>query len=549
MLLSAPFFIFGVMKYFKPNVDLTDNSATPAENSKKQSFPGVSTDSAFRSFSTLFYRLIILFLLTAFTCIKASAEKVFDFNATCQQAYREIISLKIDNGQELVNQARRQNPDNLIPDLLDGYIDFFVLFFNEDPADYKVRKPKYDERLDRISDGPENSPFYKFCKSVLYLQRASVEIKFGERWSAGWDFRRAFLLIKDNKKYFPSFILNDFIYGSLEVGVGTIPGGYKWLASLFGMKGSIKQGMQVVNNFLASNDPWAKLMFEEASFYYCYISNYILNKPEQAFAYINDKKLDVVNNHLFAFMAANLAINNKQTEYAKNVILKRNPSPEYLKTYVWDMEMGFAKLNHLETQDAIKYMLNYANHFKGNFYVKDVYQKLSWCYYLQGNMAAAENMRALLLKKGNTDTDVDKKAQKDAKAGGWPNMLLLKTRVLSDGGYHKEALSLLYGKSINDFTGEADKLEFAYRTGRIYDDLDYDDKAIAMYQLAIRLGKERTEYFAARSALQIAFIYESQGRKDLAINYFQQCLDMDDHEYKDSLDQKAKAGIQRCKGE
>ena len=481
--------------------------------------------------------------------LTASAEKVYDFNNLCQQAYREITCLRLDNGQALVNQARQQNPDNLIPDVLDGYIDFFVLFFNEDPAEYKIRKPKYDQRLDRVNDGPDNTPFYKFSKSILYLQRAAVEIKFGERWSAGWDFRHAFLLIKDNKKKYPNFILNDFIYGSLQVGVGTIPSGYKWLASLFGMKGSIKLGLQVVKSFLSSNDPWAKLMFNEASFYYCYISNYILNKPEDAFAYINDKKLDVVNNHLFTFMAANLAINNKQTEYAKNVITHRNMSPEYLKTSVWDMELGFAKLNHLETQEAAKYMENYVAHFKGNFYMKDVYQKLSWCYYLEGNITAAENARRLLLKKGNTDTDVDKKAQKDAKAGGWPNPLLLKARLLSDGGYNKDALNLLYGKGLNDFASDGEKLEFAYRAARIYDDLDYDDKAISMYQLAIRLGKERTEYYAARAALQIGFIYEKQGKKDLAISYYQQCLDMDDHDYKDSLDQKAKAGIQRCKGE
>ncbi|MCA6452694.1 MAG: hypothetical protein IM582_05885, partial [Chitinophagaceae bacterium] len=52
-----------------------------------------------------------------------------------------------------------------------------------------------------------------------------------------------------------------------------------------------------------------------------------------------------------------------------------------------------------------------------------------------------------------------------------------------------------------------------------------------------------------RAALQIGQIYEKRGQKALAISYYQKCLDMDDHEYKDSLDQKAKSGIARCKGE
>ena len=127
-------------------------------------------------------------------------------------------------------------------------------------------------------------------------------------------------------------------------------------------------------------------------------------------------------------------------------------------------------------------------------------------------------------------------------------MLLLKTRLLNDGGYNNEALLLLNGKSVNDFDKTEEKLEFAYRVGRIYDDIGKDDEAIKMYLYAIKLGANRTEYYAARAALQIGWIYERQGKMDLAVKYFQQCLDLKDHDYKDSLDQKAKAGIARCSG-
>jgi tetratricopeptide (TPR) repeat protein len=92
-------------------------------------------------------------------------------------------------------------------------------------------------------------------------------------------------------------------------------------------------------------------------------------------------------------------------------------------------------------------------------------------------------------------------------------------------------------------------LEFTYRKARINDDLDRDDDAIHLYKEAIRLGKNRQEYYAARAALQIGYIYEKRGLKSLAVTAYQQCLDMEDHEYKDSLDQRAKAGIARCKGE
>jgi tetratricopeptide (TPR) repeat protein len=181
--------------------------------------------------------------------------------------------------------------------------------------------------------------------------------------------------------------------------------------------------------------------------------------------------------------------------------------------------------------------------------VKDVYQKLSWCYYLQGNMPAAEEARKAILKKGSTDSDADKQALKEARAGKWPNTLLLRARLLSDGGYANEAARLLQGKSEDDFAKDEDKLEFAYRVARIYDDLGREEDAIRSYLIAIRLGETRPEYFAARAALQLGQLYEKKGQKSIAITYYQRCLDMEDHEYKNSLDQRAKSGIARCKGD
>ena len=154
----------------------------------------------------------------------------------------------------------------------------------------------------------------------------------------------------------------------------------------------------------------------------------------------------------------------------------------------------------------------------------------------------------MVLKRGNTDTDADKEANKNAKSGRWPNPLLLKARVLNDGGYNDQALTLLQTKNINEFTDATDKLEYTYRTGRIYDDLNKDDAAIKNYLTAISLGISRTEYYASRAALQIGMIYEKQGNKSLAIQYYTKCLEMANHDYKDSIDQKAKSGIARCSG-
>jgi hypothetical protein len=489
---------------------------------------------------------VVLFLWSQFKV--QAQDKVFEFDATCQQAYQEVMKLKLNAAQQFINQAKAEKPNNLIPHFIENYIDFFLLFFNEDPDEFANRKPNKDTRLDLMDEGSDEDPWKMYCKGVIRMQWAAVRIKFGETVSAGFQFKSGFGDIKDNKKKFPKFSPNDLLQGSLEAAVGTIPGGVKWLANLFGVKGTIKGGMRKLEGFINSEDSLARILRAEAIFYYCYLKFYIENKPDEAIAMIKGKKADEVNSHLFAYQLANLNINNKNCEAGKQAILKRNLSPDYMTTGIWDFELGHAKLYHLEP-DANIYLERFIANFKGNFYVKEVLMKLSWHYYLQGNIKKAYYYKDQCYKRGQTNSDADKKAMKDAQKEGFPNAVLLKARLLNDGGYHQEALRLLLGKSTTDFAKEEEKLEFNYRLARIYDDLGRFDDAKQAYLATIKRGEKSTEYFAARACVQLAMMLEKRGERALAINFYQMCLDLGDHDYKNSLDQKAKAGIARCKGE
>jgi tetratricopeptide (TPR) repeat protein len=485
-----------------------------------------------------------IFFLFLFPC-PVSGQKHFDFNNSCQEAYREIVRLKLTSGARILDAEKKRDPDNLIPVLLENYIDFFVLFFNEDPAEYRSRKENLDRRIELMNEGPESSPFYLFSKSVIHFQWAAVKVKFGYNWDAGWEFRRSFLLSKENEKKFPGFLPASMLSGAMEVVAGTIPDGYKWLSSLLGIRGNITMGMQQLEHFLAQGDPWAILYRDEATFYYLYLEFYIQNKRSEVFAFISQNNLDLKNNHLYTYLAANLGNNDQQSAYVQRIIQQRNGSPDYLDMPVWDQQMGYASLNHLDP-DAHIYLERFLASFKGKFYVKDVTQKLSWFYYLRGDDQKAAAFREQTLEKGGIESDADKQALKEAKSGKWPDKSLLKARLLSDGGYYTEALQSLQGMSSSNFTKPEDKCELAYRLGRIYDGLGREDEAIAAYLVTIRTGEDLKEHFAARAALQTGYLYEKRGDRQKAVGYFKKCLSLKEHDYKNSLDQRAKAGIERC---
>ena len=492
------------------------------------------------------YRSLLSCIITLLVAaLPARANPHFRFTDKCTQAYQQIISLKLKPARQLLEQEKAADPSNLVPHFLENYIDFFHLFFNEEKREYDRLKPLRAARLKRMQEGPAESPFTLFSQSIIHLQWAAIESKFNNRWASGWDFRDAYRLAHANQQKFPGFTPNAMITGPMKMVSATIPKSMQWLASIMGINGNMAEGRRLLEGFLRATDPWARLYQQEGIFYQCYLQFYLLNQPDEALAFIEQHRLDLVNNHLFAYMAANLNLNNRRSQLTQQIVQRRNPSPEYLQTSVWDFEMAYARLFHLEA-DAIQYFQRFLQSFAGNFYVKDAWLKMGYAYLIAGNKAKYQYCLQQVISRGGTASDADRRALKEARQQKEPHLLLLKARLLNDGGYAAEGLAVLEGKTSRDFTDPAEQLEFMYRVGRLQDDLQQYDKALQAYDATIQTGKTRTEYFAARAALQAGLICEKRGQTARAIGYYKACIAMQGHDFEESLEQRAKAGLARC---
>lgn len=489
--------------------------------------------------STFCYLLICFFCLAG---ICARGQQL-TFSPNCVEAYQSFMALRMDEGKRWLAKETSSNPKNMMPFILINYEDLVMLTLNENPAEYKLRKPQMERRLKLLEQSDQQSPNYLLMKGLLYFQWSLVQIKYAEYWNAVWDFRKSYLLFKENQKKFPSLTYNQVFIGLQEAVISTIPKGYKWATSILGLKGDMKQGIKRLRQYCVSNEVMFK---EESQLYYIYLKNYLENDVEGASALIKTYKLDTKNNLLFTFMAANLSLNNKNAALAENILNNRNKVDSYMSFPMLDYELGDAKMKRLD-YSAVTYFKRFVNTYKGNFYIKDAYLSLAYCAYLQGNMADAANYKQFVITKGKAESDADKQALKAAKKATFPHKEILKARLLNDGGYHQEALKLLLQITSTSLTG-SDKLEYMYRIGRVYDDLEQDENALNYYRFTLNEGRTSTEYFAARAALQTGYIYEKRGEYAKALQFFQTVLDLDDHEYKNSLDQRAKSGINRIKG-
>ena len=420
------------------------------------------------------------------------------------------------------------------------------MLFNGNMVDYEQRISHFDERLAILNKGDENSPWFRFCKAGLYMHWALVNFRFGENLKAATEFRRSYILIKENERLYPAFQYNKIFLGIGEVLTGTIPDNYKWIASVLGLKGSVAKGAELLSGFINSHSQNDALQ-AEAVIYYTYMQFYFLSQKEQAWNYLCSKAFSTEGNLLNTFLKANIAVNYRKADVAIASLSQEQDNKDYLSYPIFDYETASALLYKLDT-NCLFYFQRFLKNYKGSTFIKDTWQMMALSYYMQGKMSQALYCKAYIKDHGTAQVDADKQAQRFSEKGHWPDKTLLEARLLTDGGYYREALAKLKTIDQKSFGSGADMAEYLLRMGRVWEELKDDNKALQYYRSAINEGKDRPEYFAARAALQMAFVYEREGKKKDALASYQEALDMRDHDFQAGIDQQAKAGINRLSG-
>lgn len=485
--------------------------------------------------------LIIALFFTAQSVVGKTYH--YQYTANCAAAYQHYMSLQPDKGRAMLKKELIADPYNLMATYIGDYEDCLHLLFNGNPADYAQLKNHQSARLNLLERGDKNSPWYRLCKAGVYMHWAFVSIRFNENFKAATNFRKSYLLLKENKKLFPSFDYNDIFLGIEEASAGAIPDSYKWIASIFGVSGNIEAGAGKLRRFLDRHETTDPL-YNEAMIYYAYMGYYLLSDKELAWKMVSGNRFETDDNLLNSFVKCNIALNYRKAGEAINILKSAQAISGYSRYPIFEYEYGYALL-HKQDDDAIKHFNIFLRDYKGGLFVKDTWQKLSYAYYLNGDMKNANYCKSKINSSGSLSTDADKQAMRFAQQQTWPNKILLQAQLLTDGGYFKEAHALLRKTPYAFYTTIAHKLEYHFRVARVYDELGDEDNAVVNYNAAIRIGQNRQEQFAARAALQMGFLNERMNRPDSALKMYRLALSMDDHDFKNSIDQQAKAGVSR----
>jgi len=475
------------------------------------------------------------------------SQNYYSLNSDLKRAYDNIIMLKLETGQKILDSLKIFQPENMAVYHIENYVDFFRIFINEDYNEFSILEKNKSKRLEKLKTINKNSPYYKFSIAEVNLQWALSRLKFEEYFTSLREINAAFDLLQDNKELFPEFIANNKSLSIIHAIIGTLPDTYKSLLKFFsGLDGTVNQGSKEIFEVLEYSRKHDFFFRDEAYTIASFISLYLENNSQKAWKTIKSADLNIENSPLACFVVANIAQKTGRNDLAIEILEKAPAGKNRMPFFYLDYMSGCSKLYKMDS-DALLHLNSFVGNFHGKNYIKDAYLKIAWFELIVNNNEAGywENIEKCL-SQGEKIVDEDKSAYKEAMKADIPNRILLKARLYFDGAYYFKAYVYLIHHESEFTESDKDFLEFNYRMGRILQALNSMD-AINYFQTTIDIGRDNSMYFACNAALQSGIIYEKMKEYNKAEKYYKMCLRLKPDEYKNSLHQKAKAGLMRIK--
>lgn len=470
--------------------------------------------------------------------ITFSVQAQYYFSPELQTAYYTIIKLKTSEGLAILHPFTSEKEKNGIALYLQSLATTTEIFVSEDPAVYLQKKQFRNYYIKAIEDLPKNNPYYRYCLAEVYLQWALVQIKGKDEMNAALDAKKALQLLNENLTLYPAFIPTKKSLGLLNILIGSIPTQYNWITTTLGFKGNITIGKKYLQEVIQ-----AKIIFsQEAQLYYALTQQYVLQETADLLPlqnYVQSRP----DNLLWNYVLSSLLLKQGKAAEALAIIEKHPTGIEYTSFPFIQYTHGEALLITGSYAVSRVYFLQFIQENRGKNLIKDAYYKLFLSFWLMDQDAIALTYWNKVDEVGQLVYEADKYAQKQILSNELPNKILTKIRLYTDGGLFQEATELFNTTGIQQMTTYKDKLEYYYRSARLYHKMGQLNTSVDYYKKVIQLSKNNTYYFAPNSALQLGYIYAQLNNIPVARHYFQLAINFKNHEYENSIEQKAKAGL------
>lgn len=475
--------------------------------------------------------MVCLFLCR--TIAIASPESAWEFDEQTNRAYQLVLNLEYEEAHQLI-----PSPTTAQEHYVASLAETLELLVNEDGEKFTVFEERFNQRIERKTR--LNSAADLLLQAEIRTQWAFVYLKFGHEFDAALNLRQAYLTIQLLKVRFPGFKAVNKTSGLLNIVIGSVPQKYNWVLNLLSIEGSTLQGISELENV---NPPFVF----EGRIIHALIQGYLLQRPSVGLQQIRDLLIEYPANRLVLFIGSALARKSSQSEEALAMLdsleKETNGKSLHLAHYIRG-ELFLYKGEYLKAISSYRWFIN---NYRGQNGVKDANYKIGLCYWLNGNTNDAHAAFKIAMTAGKTASEADKYAARSLAETELPHVMLTKARYATDGGYYEQARALLDSIQPADIPTMRDKAEYYYRKARLEHNTGNVPTAKKLYLRTIEVTGDYPWYFAPNACLQLGYIALNEGNETEAKDFFNRALSYNKHEYKNSIDSKAKSALAQIK--
>ncbi len=498
-------------------------------------------------------RFIFVFSTLISTCFPASSQAYyFAFDSIQQAMYKEAGQLKIISVKKKLFNQKTIAPSNLANLFIEDFSDFLAVIAISSKDAFEYYKTKNSERIDVFENASLKSPYVKFSLSEFYLHRAICRVLFSEKFKAVFDLKKARSYSKNNEEEYPQFELNYKTKSLLNILLGSIPPSFKWASGLISLKGDYKTGIIELNRML-------NLSYVKGD-YNCFfpeILTYKIITTQQSSASANENKQlntyfstltvkrELPQNYILLYAWSDYLMKNGQNDMAIKVICSQQKDPGYIPFWPIEFIQGVALQNKLD-KSCVSHFLSYIQGVRKGNYINACFQRLAWQSLLNGSPQEYDKY-IQQINRSIINTEQDQAALFEQQSKQRPFIQLLKARLLFDGGYYSQSMEELSSIKTENLHHPLCQLEYYYRLARNYEKQGSFTKAMFLFNKVIIDGSTVANYYAANAALNAGNVCEQLNNKKQAQLYYKKCLSLSPTQYKESIHQKAKIGLERIR--
>lgn len=336
--------------------------------------------------------------------------------------------------------------------------------------------------------------------------------------------------------------------GTCLVAAGAIPSEYKWIGALLGFRGTIQEGIAALEQAIAEAD----VAVPEAVLFLALADVALNERQADGLGHLADLVEAHPESALLQYLYGTLLLEDRRAPEAEthlrtaaDLVARDDVAP---LPYV-DHHLGIALFRQDRFEEAADLLETYLREAPGRALVAQAGLHAGLARELTGDRRTAE--RHYRRVRATRDNDSDQQAEREAKrrldhAITEAERAVLLGAAAYDGGRYAEAIPRLQPALGDQGADPTLRAEAAYRTGRAYQALGNDHEAIRHYRLAISLQDDPLAKWGPWAVYHIGEVHEAAGDRDAARQSYEQALANDDEfDYHKSLEQRAKAALER----